>query len=212
MNDLGNHRKDDATFSDPPRSEEEGCEACPVPVDTGIEIEEPAVADEEAASDDLEDRLALMTENWQRERAQFLNYKKRIEEEKSGIRKYACYDFARDIIRVMDYFESSISFEENLPEESRSVIIGVKYTLDELIRVLAEHGVSPIQAEEGRPFDSSCMEAVERKVVNDIEAGTILKVQRKGWRLHDRVLRPCMVVVSVAPDLEKENENGKEVN
>ena len=107
---------------------------------------------------------------------------------------------------MVDYFESSVSFEENLPEESRNVIIGVKYTLDELIRVLAAHGVYPIEAEEGQPFDSTCMEAVERRVVDDVAAGTILGIQLRGWRMHDRILRASRVVVSVMPEEEAEEE------
>ncbi|HDS30901.1 MAG TPA: nucleotide exchange factor GrpE [Firmicutes bacterium] len=191
------------------------CDPCPVPVDDGAEFVETEVTESPTDSgtvDELRTRLDEMTENWQRERAQFINYKRRIEEERKEIRKYACYDFAYDLLRVVDYFESSINFEKKLPEDAQSVIIGVKYTLDELKKVLAEYGVCPIEAEEGMMFDSTCMEAIERQVVPDVGPGTILKVQRKGWRLHDRVLRSSMVVVAVEAETQEQNLEDTEVN
>jgi molecular chaperone GrpE len=173
------------------------------------EIESPAATEtvvvESDEQGDVELQLARMTENWQRERASFLNYKKRIEEEKSNIRKYACYDLAYDLLKVIDYFESSISFSENLPGEAKSVIDGVEYTLKELTRVLSAHGVRQIAVKAGDTYESAVMEAVERRESVDDEPGTIVEVQRSGWQLHDRVLRPAQVVVAVAPEAP-ENE------
>lgn len=164
----------------------------------------------EAEENDLGAQLARMTENWQRERAGFINYKRRVEEEKSWIRKYACFDLAYDLLRVIDYFESSISFSENLPEEARSVVLGVQYTLNELMRVLSAHGVTPIPTEVGDVYDSSLMEAVERRELEDTAAGTITHVQRRGWKYHDRVLRAAQVVVAVHSNREKDAGEGGE--
>jgi len=176
-------------------------------------VEEPPMSEteeEKAEPRDLAEELAAMTGNWQRERASFMNYKRRVEEEKRLIRKYAYWDLAEDLLRVLDYFESSISFEENLPEEANSVLVGVKYTIDELTRVLAAHGVRPIDIETGQSFDSSCMEGVERLERDDAAAnGTVLEVRRRGWRLHDRVLRSAQVVVEVAPDDETDKAAGE---
>lgn len=166
-------------------------------------------SDETGESADTNALLSRMTENWQRERASFLNYKRRVEEEKDKLRKYACFDLAFDLLKVLDYFESSISFGENLPEEAKSVIIGVEYTLRELTQVLSAHGIKPIEAEVGDEYDSSVMEAVERSEAPDQEPGTVLEVQRKGWRLYDRVLRPAQVVVATGRVYD-EDEPGEE--
>lgn len=209
MNDLDALKTEDSNDSESPEQIPEPCDPCPVQVEGEevSEVEDVAISTDE--TQDISGLLAEMTENWQRERAHFQNYKRRTEAEKGEIRKYAGFALAGDIIRIVDYFESSVSFEENLPEESRNVIIGVKYTLDELIRVLAAHGVNPIKAVEGQPFDATCMEAVERRVVEDVADGTILKIQLRGWRMHDRILRASRVIVAVAPEEEAEEEKPK---
>ncbi|MCK4720187.1 nucleotide exchange factor GrpE [bacterium] len=148
---------------------------------------------------DLEEKLAAMTENWQRERANFQNFKRRIEDEKKELRKYASYDLAFDLLKVIDYFESSVSFAENLPPEAQNVIIGVEYTLKELVQILSAHGITPIKIKEGDTFDSSLMEASERVIKEDVEAETVVEVQRDGWMYHDRILRSPQVIVAVGP-------------
>ncbi len=201
--------------TEPKESMPEPSDTCPVPVDPGEGVDEKTteeLPDEESErfeAEDIASQLAVMTENWQRERANFINYKRRVEEEKREIRRYASFDFALDLIRVMDYFESSVSFGEKLPEEAREVINGVKYTLRELTRVLSDYGVRPIEAGKGKPFDSSCMEAVERRVADGVKAGTVLEVQRRGWWLHDRVLRSSGVVVAVDQESDADNTKGE---
>ena len=146
---------------------------------------------------DLEKKLKEMTENWQRERAGFANYKRRVEGEKAEIRKYAHCDFALQVIRVMEYFESSVTFAKNLPEEAQNVIIGVKYTLDELTRILAANGVLPIEVEQGQSFDTARMQAVARIETDEFAEGTVVEVRRRGWQCYDRVLRSAEVAVAV---------------
>lgn len=173
-------------------------EDIPVREDESPSVEEPKL------QKSVEDELKDMTENWQRERASFRNYKRRVEEEKSEIRKYAKYDLALDLLRILDYFESSVSFSENLPQEANNVLIGVKYTIDELTRILHDHNIVPVAACEGQPVDPSTMEVIERMETEAQKEGTILKVHRRGWKLHDRILRTCQVVVAAAP-VEKIN-------
>jgi molecular chaperone GrpE len=174
------------------------------------DIDQPEVGKVETEADILRASLAEMTENWQRERASFQNYRRRVEEEKKEVRKFACCDFASELIRVVDYFESSVSFAEILPKEAESVVIGVKYTLAELIRVLATNGVEQIEACEGQPFDTAVMQAVERKETDEAASGTVLCVQRKGWRCYDRVLRPAQVVVAAEKESKLPEKGGED--
>jgi len=174
---------------------------CGLPPEADTVLEEEIEADEKL----IRDEIARLTELWQRERASFINYKRRVEEEKSEIRKYALYDIACGLINVLDYFESSISFGENLPKDAKNVILGVEYTLEELKRLLSTHGVLPIDVEIGDQYDSSLMEAVQSRTDAGTEPGGVIAVQRRGWKLHDRVLRPAQVVVAVAPETEVNN-------
>jgi molecular chaperone GrpE len=174
-----------------------------------VDESQPVCPDIEAEAQMLRARLAEMTDNWQRERASFQNYRKRVEEEKKDVRRFACFDFASELIRVMDYFDSSVSFSENLPKEAESVVLGVKYTLAELTRVLATNGVEPIEVQIGQPFDSATMQAVDRKETDEAAADTVLTVQRRGWKCYDRILRPVQVIVAAAPKTILPDEGGE---
>jgi molecular chaperone GrpE len=178
-----------------------------------VETDSPEAVCDSTELDLLQKELDQMTENWQRERASFQNFKRRVEDEKKEIRKYASFDFAVEIVRVIDYFESSVTFEKNLPEEAQSVIIGVKYTLTELTRVLAANGIHPVDVEKGQQFDSVWMQAVESRPAEGNVAGTVLEVLQRGWRMHDRVMRPARVVVaeSKVDDSGNSNEQGGEL-
>ncbi|MFH1675743.1 MAG: nucleotide exchange factor GrpE, partial [bacterium] len=184
-------------------------ENLPVGTTDSAESAESSADNEKAECDvkigELTEKLAEVTSNWQRERANFQNYKKRVEEEKREFRKYASADFATDLLRVLDYFESALSFTENLPKEANNVIDGVKYTIEELSRVFDAYGIRPIFVETGMPYDSSVMEAVEREASDDFEADTVLEIKQRGWTIHDRVLRPCRVVVASEPEAENDN-------
>jgi len=172
-----------------------------------LNTEEPesgeSVADEKETSP--EDKLEEMKLNWQRERASFRNYKRRVEEEKASIRKYASYDLAFELLRVIDYFESSVTFSKNIPDEARNVLIGVEYTIEELKRILASHGIKRIEVKPGDIFDSAIMEATVREVSREIEPGYVIEVARSGWMLHDRILRTPQVIVSVE-EIQEDDE------
>jgi molecular chaperone GrpE len=177
-------------------------------------VAEPEVNRTEGASvaselEELQQQLAQMIENWQRERASFQNYKRRVEEEKREMRKYALFDTALELIKILDYFESSVSFAENLPKDAQSVIVGVKYTIAELNRVLAANGVHPVEVEPGRQYDPVSMEAIGRRETDEVAAGSVLEVARRGWLYHDRILRPAQVIVAAARE-DGEDDPGNE--
>lgn len=76
---------------------------------------------------------------------------------------------------------------------------GIRMTMEEALRVLARHGVKPIEAM-GKKFDPNCHEALYELVVADVEAGTIVAQAKRGYILHDRILRPAQVGVSKSSD------------
>lgn len=179
------------------------------PATVDISLEQKTEAPEPNELDILRCQLAEMTENWQRERASFQNYRKRVEEEKREARKYASFELARDLIRLMDYFETSLTFSKNLPDESQCIADGVKYIIEEFSRVLAVHGINPIEVNPGEIYNSNVMEAVERQINEDVASGTILEVRRRGWMYCDRVLRPVQVVVAVTSENAEGNSSGE---
>jgi len=170
----------------------------------GEDIREPASThpDREGGDDiaALEDRLNelldendKLIDNLQRERASFINYRQRVEEEKAQIRRYSSQDLAFDLLNVLDYFEASMNFD-NTSSDIHSIIQGVKFTIEELRRILAKYGIKEIECDS--PFDPKIHEAFGVEFTDKAEPGTILQVHRKGYMYKDRVLRPAMVTVA----------------
>ena len=180
----------------------------PAPSPDHEEVPEPASTHPDREEGDdiaaLEDRLNelldendKLIENLQRERASFINYRQRVEEEKAQIRRYSSQDLAFDLLNVLDYFEASMNFD-NTSSDIHSIIQGVKFTIEELRRILAKYGIKEIECDS--PFDPKIHEAFGVEFTDKAEPGTILQVHRKGYMYKDRVLRPAMVTVARTPD------------
>jgi molecular chaperone GrpE len=165
---------------------------------------------EESADDiivKLKDELKLAQDDLIRERASFLNYRKRVEEEKFQIRKYAAQDLLFDLIRLLDYFEESMKFESS-HADTQTILMGVKFTVDEFNRILEKNGVKAVDT--SIPFDPRYHEAFGADATSDKEPGTILKVHRKGYMYKDRVLRSAMVTVATKQDSDENEQNDTE--
>lgn len=142
----------------------------------------------ELKGEELEKELTI-------ERAKVQNIRRRADEEKAEALKYANYDLAFDLLNVLDCFEMGANCDVDVaPEVLKPYIQGVEYTIEEMNRVLAKHGITEIPTD--IPFDPEqhkVFECVEDEEKND---GTILHVKRKGYKLHDRVLRNALVTIA----------------
>jgi molecular chaperone GrpE len=128
--------------------------------------------------------------NWQRSQADFANYKKRADQDKLEYTKFASAKLMASILPVIDDFERALA---SLPSEvsGLSWTDGLALIQRKLRAVLEAEGVSEIKAV-GEPFDPLLHEAVMQ---GDGEEGKVVQELQKGYRMHDRVLRPTMVVV-----------------
>ena len=136
----------------------------------------------------------------QRAQADLVNYRRRVEEERQELRRNANANLIAKFLGVVDDFERAIGM---LPEDAASAgwqegLLLVKRNLENL---LESEGVSKIEAE-GKHFDPWEHEAVHYLETHDDEDGTVIKVFRDGYRLHDKVLRASQVIVAKAPDVE----------
>ena len=128
--------------------------------------------------------------------AEFENYKKRSAREADNFRKFANESILKDFLPVVDNLERAIQSSANIGEDGNSCISeGVELTLKEILRVLERYGVKPVEAV-GKPFDPVFHEAVMQEVSDETPENTVLKEFQKGYALHERLLRPAMVVVS----------------
>jgi molecular chaperone GrpE len=135
----------------------------------------------------------------QRERAEFLNYKRRTAEERERDLGLAGEDLIRKVLALADDFDRAIDAR---PESiaSEPWFEGVAVIDRKLRQLLESEGVNPIDAEPGTPFDPRQHEAIATVPGSGRAEGEIVEQVRRGYRLRDRVLRPALVAVAGAPE------------
>ena len=129
-------------------------------------------------------------ESWKRAQADFINYKRRAEQEKQEMGQYANAQLILSLLPVLDDFERA--FDNAMPKEAKPEwVAGVKLIENKFRSILSAQGLIPIDAV-GKPFDPALHEAVMR---GKGEEGIVVQEMRRGYKLNDRVLRPSQVVV-----------------
>lgn len=164
---------------------------------------EPAVeqtAALEKAIGELEDRCAYAEDQHLRITAELQNYKRRVQREKDQLIRYATEGLVTELIPVLDNFERAMEVEVDSPG-AECLMAGVKMIYDQLHRALEAHGVEAIEAL-GETFDPSLHEAVEREETTALPPDVIVAEILRGYRMHDRVIRPSKVRVTVKPGRE----------
>jgi len=160
---------------------------------------EPAEEVEElvALRQELEEQKAKAAEyldGWQRARAEFANYKKRIEKEQEDMIKSANGAFITRLLPVMDDFERAF---QTLPLDLMGMtwLEGITLIQRKLQMLLAQEGVTVIETE-GRLFDPTLHQAVTHEESEEHEEGQIIGEVQKGYKMGDKVLRPSLVRVA----------------
>ncbi len=127
--------------------------------------------------------------------AELDNYKKRANREMSDLRKYANESLTRELLSVVDNLERAITMSTEGPTSAESILEGVEMTLKEILKILEKFHVKPIESL-GETFDPRFHQAVGQEESQESPASTITKELQKGYMIHDRLLRPAMVIVS----------------
>lgn len=168
----------------------------------------------EEVVDELEKAQAEAAEyldRLQRVQAEFANYKKRIERERKELESLANAALISKLLPILDDLTRAL---ETLPEEIRdtSWAHGVALVERNLRTTLEQEGLSEIEAI-GESFDPQLHHAVAREETTKHEEDEIVGEIQKGYRLHDRVLRPSMVVVAASPGHQNDEkyDRSKEV-
>ncbi|MEJ5339089.1 MAG: nucleotide exchange factor GrpE [Aquificaceae bacterium] len=118
--------------------------------------------------------------------------KERYRRDLEEARKYGHENLALDLLEVVDNFERAFQYEGGDAEGLKK---GFELIYKELLRILEKHGIREIEVL-GKEFDPYLSEAVDREYTQDMAPNMVLRVEKKGYWLHDRVLRPAKVVVS----------------
>ncbi len=159
----------------------------------------------EPGLDQLKELLAVEKDRVLRLSAEFDNYKKRKQREIEEFRKFANEDVFKKILPVVDNFERAITSAETHTEES-GLLEGVKMIHKEIVRLFESFNVRMVNAQ-NEPFDPNFHQAVTRQESDEFPENTVLTVLQNGYLLHDRLIRPAMVVVSKKTETEKNLEN-----
>ena len=128
--------------------------------------------------------------------AEFENYKKRAAREMEDFRKYANQSLLKEMLSVVDNLELAINSSNDGEKTDPSLIKGLNLTLNEILKVFEKFNVTPIEAR-GKTFDPAFHEAVMREETDDYPENTVISEFQKGYLIHDRLLRPAMVVVAM---------------
>jgi molecular chaperone GrpE len=169
-----------------------------------VEQEEQATEEEMAKLQDLltdlEHKCAFAEDQHLRVVAELQNYKRRVQQEKEQLTKYALEGVVVELIPVLDNFERAMEVKVDSPG-AECLMAGVRMIYEQLQSALAGHGVQRIEAL-GQDFDPHLHDAVEREPSSALPPNVVVAELAKGYQLSGRVLRPAKVRVTVAPATE----------
>ena len=164
---------------------------------TGVDVEclPPATREELEAlrreRDELKEQLL-------RRRAEFENFRKRVERERQQAGTEAVAAVLKAIVPVLDNLDRALEAEGT----DASLREGVELTRRELLAILESQGVTT-EDPQGKPFDPERHQALAHEPVPGVAEGTVVEVYRKGYSYRDRLLRPALVKVAAAPGAHK---------
>jgi len=157
-------------------------------------------------SDDLESlraQAAKAHQHWDlylRTRAEFDNYRRRATRERQDAVRFAAIGLIEKLLPVLDTFDMAMNAAQGgAPATLESLQQGIVMVQSQFKAILAEAGVQEIDAE-GQAFDPNLHEAVAHHESAEVADGHVLKQLRKGYQIHERLVRPATVVVAKAPE------------
>jgi molecular chaperone GrpE len=169
------------------------------PIEFEIETNEEEEIVEELDSElaQAEEELARHREAMLRMQAEMENLRKRLIRDLERSRKLALEKMMKDLLQVWDSLERGLEVDEgSLSVES--LVEGQELTLKMLEKVMQDHDLEIIDPA-GQPFDPELHQAMTVLPAEDMDENTVIEVLQKGFVLHDRLIRPAMVVVSGKP-------------
>ena len=138
--------------------------------------------------DSLQDRLL-------RRQAEFENYKKRADRERSDYIQYASAELMRDLLNVLDSFDLAIRNAASEGSAGEDMLRGLDLVYKQFMDTLTRFGLKPIEAR-GLSFDPNFHQAISTVPTSDVAENTVVEELRRGYTLNGKLLRPAMVSVS----------------
>lgn len=148
--------------------------------------------DKKNKKDPRDEKIAELEDRVKRQMAEFENFRKRTDKEKSQMFDMGVKNVVEKILPVIDNFERGLA---NVPEGSDEAFVsGMKMIYKQMTDELDKIGVKPIEAV-GQPFDPNIHNAVMQVESEEYESGTVAQELQKGYMYHETLVRPSMVGV-----------------
>lgn len=178
----------DAVAMDGKSSEDQTEDTDQVKVDDPIKALETQLDASERESKENYDRVLRVS-------AEFENYKKRTSRELEEFRKFANQSLIKELLSVVDNLELAMNSTNGHQTIDQSLLQGLEMTHREILKVFEKFNVKPIEAK-GQVFDPTFHEAVMQEETDEVDPNTVVNELQKGYLIHNRLLRPSMVVVA----------------
>jgi molecular chaperone GrpE len=160
-----------------------------VAADPAIPAEQQEIETLKRDRDNLYDRLL-------RKQAEFDNYKKRMDREKTEYVQFASVDLMKELLNTLDSFDLAIRNAAAEGKGGENTLRGFELIYKQIQDTVSRFGLKAIEAK-GQKFDPNFHQAVSTQPAKDVEENTVIEEMRKGYTLNGRLLRPAMVSVSV---------------
>lgn len=160
----------------------------------GSQLEETELKAIQKELEEYRNKADEYLDGWQRSRAEFMNYKKRIERDQAQFYQVTTGNIIRHFLEIMDDMERALV---NSPAEGegKAWAEGIELIYRKLQKILETHDVTEIEAQ-GQAFDPNLHEAITSEESDEYESGQVIEVLQKGYLIGDRVLRPARVRVA----------------
>lgn len=167
-------------------------------------LDTPAAAPEETADaqalqglcETHEAEISLLKDQLLRAMAETENLRKRSERDKDELGKFAVTKFARDLLSVADTFATALqSLTTPIDPSIQKFVDGISMAEKELLNALTRHGIQKIEPLH-QSFDPNFHQAMAELEIENTAPQTVVQVLQAGYTIHDRLLRPALVMVS----------------
>ena len=158
-------------------------------------------------------RLKAEVDYWKNEYyrayADTKNLRTNLEKDFKEAMKYRSEGFIEELLPILDSFHMALSNEPD-DQKLKNYLTGFQYVYRNLVSVLENEGVSELAPEVGKKFDPNTMEAVD--TLEAEEANIVVKVYGNGYKLHNRIIRPAKVQVTILKQQKEEKEEAASVD
>ena len=158
-------------------------------------VPEPPSTDAAAEIQRLVEERDMLQDRLLRRQAEFENYKKRVERERSEHIQSATVELIRELLGVLDSFDLAIRNAASQGSAGEDMLRGLDLVYKQLLDTLGRFGLKVIEAK-GQPFDPNFHQAISTVPSDDVPENTVVEEFRRGYTLNGKLLRAAMVAVS----------------